>query len=93
MIHLLECTEESSPFVGSAVIRAMNKLGREINSEELKRAKTMYFNKLLQNETSGLICQNNANQVRCYKKKFSKAELGSKVIELSSTDLVSSISD
>lgn len=93
LIHLLECDGKSAEFVGGAVIQAMNKLGKEITGEELRRAKNLYFNKVLQQESIEKICQSNANQVRSFGKKITRAELASKVLEITPELFVKNIFD
>ena len=93
MMHFLECEADSAAFLGGSVIRAMNRLGKSISPLELTRAKNMYFNQLLQQEGCSALCQGNADQVRSFKKRASRAELAGKVLEITAEELVANTAE
>jgi predicted Zn-dependent peptidase len=93
MIQVMECSPESAVFVGGAVLKSMEKLGKEVKPEELERAKSMFFNSLMQKEGVAEISQRNANQIRCFNRKINKSEFASKIVGLKPEDLVKEISE
>lgn len=93
LIQLIECTSSSAPFVGGAILKAMNHFGREISTSDLSRAKNQFFNDLLRNESLSHISQTNANQLRNFSRKVPNNEFASTALDLTASSLVANISE
>mmetsp|Transcript_29139 Transcript_29139/g.28859 ORF Transcript_29139/g.28859 Transcript_29139/m.28859 type:complete len:173 (+) Transcript_29139:894-1412(+) len=86
-IHFLECEPISAPFLGSAVVKAMLQVTKEISKEELLRAKNTFLNRLLLLEGSSQVAQLNANQLRLLGVRRSRADVASNVVQYDAENL------
>ncbi|OMJ93846.1 hypothetical protein SteCoe_3174 [Stentor coeruleus] len=93
LIQLIECTSDSAPFVGGAVLRSMGHFGKNVSDSEISRAKSLFFNDLLRNDSLSHVSQTNANQLKNFSRKVPNSEFGSTALDLTASTLVTNISE
>ena len=90
---LLECHYLTLQFVGAGVLRTFNRLATTISDQDLSRGKNLLYSGLVQKTSLTELCQLNANQVRTFGRKISKAEYAGKALSMSKEALVDEMSE
>ena len=68
-IHLLKTHSLSTTFAGSAIIKSMNRVCKQITPKEIERTKKTIFNDILMKNTQILLCEQRNEEIRTGRQK------------------------